>query len=100
MPRVSPTPIDRDPLTRRQVEILIACFRGQIAAAGREGEPWVERILARVRARYLDAPHDDVDDLDTPRVESILPYPAPLAHGDPPPAEPINKAGRARPRKK
>ena len=77
-------PLDNEPLTRRQLEIVIACVRGQIDAAGHIGEPWADRILARLRARYVRAPFDDVDELDCPRVEAVLPFPVPLVRSPAP----------------
>jgi hypothetical protein len=71
-----PTPIYRAPFTKREIEMLIGCFRGFIIGTDHEGAPWSERLLAKARAMYTDAKARSGDDSpDMPPFGDVMKIP-------------------------
>lgn len=57
--------VDDRPLHRGEIEIIVAWTRSGLQLAGDDGKPWAERMLAKLRSRWRDAPPRPED--DTPR---------------------------------
>lgn len=69
------TSIDRNPLTRREAEIVYACTMGVLAQCNRSATPWALTLQAKLRAMYMLA--DPVDDDPCPPLHDAVPYPCP-----------------------
>lgn len=57
--------VERAPLSRREIEILVAWVKSGFVIAGQESEPWAARLLAKLRASWVDA-RDAAEPSDNP----------------------------------
>lgn len=51
--------MNREPLTRREVAAIAAWFRAGVTITDEIDQPWAQRIVAKLRAVWLDAPYED-----------------------------------------
>lgn len=70
------TSIDRDPLTRTELEIVLSCFSGVVQQTGRAGETWAAQIVAKLRGQIMITM--PCDDDPCPLVQSAVPFPVPI----------------------
>lgn len=95
---VASTHVIRDPLTRREIGIVVAWLRSGLALDGglEERKPYARKLLAKLRAMWITAPESDGPEDDAPISYAVPPSQSPEIIGasaelwggmDPPPME-------------